>query len=128
MQNTIIQQQAAIIRNQARILDLLHWNLAMYCAFMHNCGLKYLELYIGKDEQLAAQLDKQQVFWNWWKNLFNARNEAFIEEWDGMEDTISVDDLRTIYRDIHNPALLACEIKPPRIVYGHSLIKMEMPV
>lgn len=123
---TIIQQQAAIIRNQARILDLLQWTLAEYSAFMHNCGLQFLENYIGKDVQLAAQLDKQQVFWNWWKNLFNARNEAFIEEWDGLEDEVTVEYLRKIYRLINNAELLACEIKPPRIVYGKAFTNIQM--
>ncbi len=123
---TPTQLQATIIRNQARVIDLLQWNAAMYATFIYNCGLQYLEKYIGNDEEAINLLTPKTEFWNWWKILFNARDEAFIDEWDGFEDNTPVNDLRTIYHDLHNPAMLSCEIKPPSIVFGKNFIKIEM--
>ena len=123
---TTNQLQATITRNQARVIDLLQWNAEMYAAHIYNSGLQYLAKYIGNDEEAINLLTPRTEFWNWWKLLFNARDEAFIDEWDGFEDSTPVNDLRTIYYDLHNPAVLACEIKPPSIVYGKSFVNIEM--
>lgn len=123
---TPAQLQAVINRNQARIIDLLRWNLATYSAFMYECGLKFLEKYIGSDEEAINLLTPRQEFWNWWKLQFNARDEAFISEWDGLEDHTPVADMRQLYKDIHNPAVLACEIHPPKQVYGKEFVNIEM--
>lgn len=118
---TIKQKQAAIIRNQARVIDLLKWRPSVYSAFMHNCGLQYLALYVGPNEQLAGKLERIANFWAWWKNLFNARDEAFIDAWDGLEDSIDVEDMRKLYKDIHNPALLVAELHPPKIARSYNI-------
>jgi hypothetical protein len=123
---TTQQQQAAIVRNEARIIDLLHWTLAKYYAYMYDTGISFLENYTGNDESIISKLTPQETFWNWWKNLFNARNEAFIHEWDGLEDTIPVGDLVKLYGAIHSPAMLASEIHPPKVVYGEKFTSIQM--
>lgn len=120
---TTHQQEAAIIRNQVRVIDLLKWNTDGYAEFIYVCGLQYLEKYIG-DEEAINLLTPRKQFWNWWKLLFNARDEVFIQEWDGLEDSISIHDLRRMYNDIHSPAILACEISPPPIVYGKNFARI----
>lgn len=125
--NTIEQQQAAIKRNQARIIDLLQWDASTYSSNLYNTGQQYLEAYVGKDEVVKDVLSKSIVFWNWFKNLFNIRDEAFVQEWDGWEDQVEVEDLRTFYADVHNASVLAAEIKPPKEVYGNNIVKIEMP-
>lgn len=111
------QEKAGVVRNQARVIDLLHWSLAAYSAHLYNCGLRFLEVYLSNDEDAVAKLAPRREFWNWWKNLFNARDEAFIEAWDGLEDSISTEDLRELYHDIHKPEMLACELAPPTIAF-----------
>lgn len=123
---TLQQKQAAIVRNKARIVDLLKWSADQYHIFLWNTGIRYLNHYIGRDEVSITKINSRKEFWNWWINLFDARNEAFIEEWDGLEDQTTVDDLRKLYQDIHNPAMLACEIKPPQVVYGNHFTKIQM--
>jgi len=125
---TIQQQQAAIIRNQARVIDLLKWNMAAYSAFLYNSGLQYLEKYMRRDEDAIRKLTPRKEFWNWWKTLWNARDEAFIQEWDGLEDEVQAEDMRTLYRDIHNVDVLVCEVAPPSIAYPNdfSIIKKQM--
>ncbi len=126
MSNTIAQQQAAIARNQARVIDLLHWNPALYAMQVYNAGLQYLVAYIGNDEAAIDQLTARKEFWNWWKNQWNVRDDAFINEWDGLEDSIPRRDLESLYKELHNPKVLACEIHPPKIVYGTQFINIQM--
>lgn len=122
---TTTQQQAAIIRNQARVIDLLQWNAGFYALNMYNAGLQYLVHYIGKDETAIDQLTARSEFWNWWKNCWNIRDEVFITEWDGLEDSISTRDLQQLYADLHNPKILACEIHPPKVVFGQHFITLQ---
>lgn len=126
MSNTIAQQQAAIARNQARVIDLLHWNPALYAMQVYNTGLQYLVAYIGNDEAAIDQLTARKEFWNWWKNQWNVRDDAFINEWDGLEDSIPRRDLESLYKELHNSKVLACEIHPPKIVYGTQFINIQM--
>lgn len=120
------QTQAAVKRNQSRIVDLLKWRPEQYSTFMYDCGLEFLVAYLGNDEEAINLLTPKEEFWIWWKNLFNLRDESFIREWDGMEDAISTADLYQLYRDLHNPKVLACEIHPPRYVYGRAFTQIEM--
>lgn len=117
-----------VIRNQARIIDLLKWNMATYSARMYEAGLRYLDAWVGKDQEAADMLLPRKEFWAWWKNLYNERDERFVHEWDGLEDAISVEDLRSLYRDLHNPKVLACIIAPPTVVFpaDFATIKKEM--
>lgn len=120
------QKRAAIDRNKARVIDLLKWSLDDYHEHLWAAGVKYLELYFGNDDKAITKINPRKEFWNWFINLWDARNQAFIEEWDGLEDETSVHDMRVLYSDLHNPAVLACEIKPPAIVYGDSFTKTEL--
>lgn len=114
------------IRNQARICDLLQWQPVVYSNHIYNTGLAYLEEYFSQERSAINELMPRAEFWNWWKNQFNIRNDAFINEWDGLESTITVHDLRKIYSDLHNPYVLACEIRPPKIVYGKNFTHHQL--
>lgn len=120
------QLSAAITRNQARAVDLLKWNAEKYNQNIYDRGLEFLNAYIGDDPEAVSILEKREAFWNWWKMSWNAREEAFIIEWDGLEDSIQLNDLTAIYRDLHNPKVLACEIHPPAEVYGDDFVKIKM--
>lgn len=127
---SIDMEKAATNRNQARVIGLLHWSLSTYSNFLYNSGLQYLEQYTGKDEQAIGKLTPRAEFWNWWKQLWNARDEAFIEQFDGLEDEYNCASLRIIYRDIHNTEVLACDTAIPSIVYpkDFTIIKKQMTV
>ncbi len=109
---------------QQAIMKLLQWDAAVYSSFMYNCGLNYLEKYIGPDEEAISMLTPKQQYWNWWKNLFTIRDAVFFDEYEHEE--ISLDDLRSQYRELHNPAVLACEIHPPSYVYGNDFTHVKM--
>src|SRR5688572_3587801 len=111
---TPTQLQAAIVRNQARVIDLLQWRPEQYARFVYDSGIEYLEKYIGQDKEAISIVESRVQFWNWWKLHFNARNEAFIEEWDGMEDQLRATTLEAYYLDINSAEVLAAEIHPPK--------------
>jgi hypothetical protein len=117
---TQTQKDALLQRNKARIIDLLKWSQDEYSVFIWNCGLRYLGLYLVKDEAAIRDLESRKVFWNWWINLWNARDEAFVEEFDGLEDGYTDARLRAIYYRIHKPETLATELHPPRVVFGEN--------
>jgi hypothetical protein len=120
--------KAAINRNQARVIGLLQWNMAAYSNFMYNSGLQYLDKYTGKDDRAIGKLTPREEFWNWWKILWNARDEAFIDEYDGLEDHFTTDQLRKSYEFIHNTSVLAADTAIPSTVYpkDFSIIKTQM--
>lgn len=109
---------------QKDIMKLLDWDVSVYASFMYNCGLQYLEIYIGPDEEAINMLTPKQQYWNWWKNLFLIRDEAFLDQWQDTEIDLVI--LRRHYRTAHSPAILACEIHPPSHVYGNNFTKVKM--
>ncbi|MGQ0738257.1 MAG: hypothetical protein ACT4OJ_04285 [Bacteroidota bacterium] len=126
MSTTLGQYKAAIVRNRARIIDLLRWDNDTLTNFIYNTGLIYLDCYIGKDPDNINHISSRKEFWSWWENLFNNRDEAFIWEWDGFENQATTEDLRKIYKDFNNPAVLACELKMPPIVYGENYTHLQL--
>lgn len=121
------QIMAVRTRNAARITDLLKWEDGAYNTFLWNCGLRYLTHYIGaKDPDGIAMLKGRTEFWNWWKMIYHAIDEQFVNEWDGLEDTVPFEDLREMYRDLHDPKMLACEICPPKEVYGSDFVTVKL--
>lgn len=120
------QKQALLQRNKARICDLLKWSVEEYNVFVWNSGLRYLSLYIGKDQSAIINLETRKVFWNWWINLWNFRDESFVDEFDGLEDSLSTDRLLKTYHQVHSPELLVAEIHPPRIVFGDSFTIIQL--
>lgn len=128
-ESTIHQQQAAITKyNQARICDLLQWHINKYLLNIFEAGHAYLDAYFNNDKEAAKALARQKQFWNWWKGLWNARDEAFIEKMDGRENRATLRNRVEYYNAIHNPAVIASESFPPRQAYpaGFTHIKMEM--
>lgn len=123
---TQTQKEAALQRNKARIVDLLKWSLDDYHVFLWNSGLRYLFIYLGKDNDAIKELEARKAFWNWWINLWNARDEAFVEEFDGLEDEIPAARMVTTYHTIHKPEMLATEIHPPRVVFGENFINHQL--
>lgn len=123
---TIQQVQAEIVRNQARIIDLLKWDVDTYSAFMYNSGLEFLTEYCHVDPTAIDELAPRREFWNWWKNQWNERDTIYIMTMDGLEDSTSLEEFRKVYRMQHDPKILVCEIHPPRIIFGNKFTNVTM--
>jgi hypothetical protein len=125
---TIIQQKAAIVKNQARITDLLGWTFMEYSSLIYNSGLAYLKLFCQHDEEAIGKLVAHADFWNWWKHQWNIRDHVFVFEMDGLEDRITVDQFRRVYIAHNLPSILVSEIAPAPMCYppDFPIIKIQM--
>lgn len=126
----IRQEQSTMIRNQARVADLLEWTQQEYGDFKYNTGLEYLREYFSGDQKAIDRLSVHKDFWNWWKNEWNQRDDSFIDTMDGQQDKFRAAWLRAIYQDYHNHLVLAAELSIPPAAYppDFTIIKTEMAI
>jgi hypothetical protein len=125
---TITQQKAAVVKNQARITDLLGWTFLEYSNIIYNAGLSYLQQYFNGHNEAISKLVVHADFWNWWKHQWNIRDHVFVFEMDGLEDRITVDQFRRVYLAHNLPSILISEIAPAPMCYppDFPIIKMQM--
>lgn len=129
MKKTREEIDQSFVDNQQYILALLGWREEVYNNHMYKTGLRFLYEYMSNDEDAVNQLAPRKEFWNWWKNLYNIRNESFIEVWNSPKCIeTSCFELQRFYLDLHNPSVLACEIHPPRICYPVSFTHISKEV
>jgi hypothetical protein len=126
---TITQQKAAVVKNQARITDLLGWTFLEYSNIIYDAGLAYLQQYFKGNNEAISKLVVHADFWAWWKHQWNIRDHVFVFEMDGLEDRITVDQFRRVYLAHNLPSILISEIAPAPMCYppDFPIIKIEMP-
>lgn len=126
METTIQQQQGRIRFNQGRLIDLLEWSTGQYAIYVYERGLQFLKMYLQNDESAIKRLETRIEFWNWWKSLWNARDEVYLNDVDGMQDKLSVIFRNKLYSELHNPRMLVSEICIPELVYGKDFTKIVL--
>jgi hypothetical protein len=120
----IINRKKQIAEQQAAIRAVLDWSELEYGTFQYECGLAYLRHYITHDKWGQDMLQRSQMFWNWWKNQWATRDQAFIaEHGEGLKKE-RTETAQTFYRYLHDPATLASEIYPGRLVMDESYSSM----
>lgn len=71
----IKEQQKLFNKNKATIMALLGWSELDYGNFQYNTGIRYLEENFELDEASIDFLVRQRIFWQWWINEWNLRDE-----------------------------------------------------
>lgn len=71
-------QQLLTEANKQQVCKLLGWSLAQYYAYQEAQGLNYLKDVICCDDWSVDNVAKSPLFWRWWVNHWNARDEEFI--------------------------------------------------
>lgn len=99
MNNTIDKQLQRDV--QAR----LGWSIQNYAQFIYDCGITYLAKYIPDCPQVATEISKSLVFWNWWKAHWEKRELQFIEQIYGLEE--NHEEMLELYKELHDPRSLA---------------------
>jgi hypothetical protein len=113
---------------QKKVRTALRWSEEQYADFMYNCGLAYLQFYIGNEPQeVLSHIRKSKTFWNWWKLHWQKRDEEFFQKW--KEEVIDGNcnaglEWLEIYFEYHDPKTLAAEIYPSGVVLGESYATM----
>jgi hypothetical protein len=130
MENTtlIAQQRSAIAFSAARICDLLQWSMADYNFFIYQTGVTYLSAYFNQDINNIGSIETRKEFWNWWRNEWHKRNEAYRHDMDGKEDEVPLSKRIDLYKACHKVELLICEIAPPRISYPSNFSTINHPL
>jgi hypothetical protein len=100
-----------------RICQVLNCTEEQYARHQYECGLNYLALYLHGLEPVSRELEGNRIFWNWWKIHWAMRDRQFLaakhqgNHW-------------ALYLNMHDPAMLAAEMRPNAVVLGRSYCKM----
>ena len=84
--------------NQHQVKKLLHWDDLQYGQFQMETGTEYLEKMLGSDDFAIGYLSKNSMFWRWWVNHWDKRDEQFINQASGL----NLDERLELYAGLHN--------------------------
>lgn len=90
---------------QREVRALLAWDAQAWAQYVFDCGIAYLQKLMPSYPQVASQISRQQIFWNWWKAHWEKRDMEFLEKIDESQEAI-IDPVAE-YRELHDPRTLA---------------------
>jgi hypothetical protein len=97
------QQQQLAIANRAQVLKTLGWNELQYGTFQMEQGEAYLRELLNQDDWWIDALIAEKLFWQWWINAWNNR-----DEWIYLPNINTFDDVEASYRAIHSTQSINC--------------------
>lgn len=100
-----------------QVMEILNWSSEQYSWFQYEQGLEYLKHYLSGDEAGQKLLEKEKLFWNWWKNLWHHRDIEFVQDVLKDEHPVSSLQLYILYND---GCELSDEIQPSKIIIGNA--------
>lgn len=107
---------------QQCVMHVLKRTEQEYAENIYNCGINYLQYYIGEESPaILSEIQKSKTFWNWWRQHWQQRDENFIAI---VNSSVGVYDWREVYKEIHDARTLAAEIYPSGVVLGESYDSM----
>jgi hypothetical protein len=114
------KQASKVLRSD--VLGILNWSEQQYAEFKFQQGITYLHRYVPSHEKMFGLLMQSRMFWNWWKNCWDLRDEVFMESFNSaIPQMISQRRLEYIYKGLHDARRLVLEIKPAKSVLIASL-------
>lgn len=108
------------INIKERVQRLLRWDDAKYAEFQERMGYRYLAEELEADHAAIKALTQNRLFWAWWINHWNRRDESFLHLHEGTATGCTV--LEQIYRLKHNPNAIV--FSPQRTILRHSFPEM----
>lgn len=107
------------------VMKLLNWNDEEFQAFVFETGMTYLEQYFLDDVDAVNKLKVKKEFWNWFKNHWIYRDQAFFESFF-LDDDFPVYFKREMYQALHKPEILICEIYPSSVILGNDFSTLKL--
>ena len=98
------------------ICRFLNWDKLMYGEFQYRHGCEYLQLYIPTDPGGIDEMLQSKLYWSWWKNQWQQRDQVYLVNLARFFSVLPVDDLRAIYNLNHDVRILARELTPNKFV------------
>lgn len=105
------------------VLTLLGWSEEQYAQFKYENGLKYLSMYMNGLHDMIRAAESDKMFWNWWRNCWDLRDQVFIEHC--ADYGITRARLEYIYTGAHDAAKLLFDIRPPKCVLEEAYLKVR---
>ena len=111
---------------QATVMELLNWSAEEYSDFFLDRGIAYLNALLDDDKDAIRWLQERGSFWTWFRNHWTYRDQAFIEAFMDDDEDFDPAFKASVYSDLHKAAVLACEIYPPRSVFGREFPTIQI--
>ena len=118
---TLTHTEKVKIENQSlkqRVQNVIGWDDLRFGNFQAAMGYRYLEEELEADVYVIDALIREKLFWSWWINHWNRRDEMFLQQFEGTLKN----DLDLAYRLRHNPS--AVVFKPQSTILRHSYARM----
>lgn len=130
--NTYIDERRELIHQLQRVVCfLLRLSAEQYSQLQYQAGIDYLRTK-GYDASMCAVIESSRIFWNWWRNEWATRDQAFVNSVE-KGDTLAM--LKEQYLYNNSPRTLAASVHPNATVLNESysvmigqLIKKEVAV
>ncbi len=106
--------------NRQKVLSLLPWTELEWANFQYQMGEAYLER--SFQDLSAAEFEgirASSIFWRWWTNQWNFRDECFID----YAHALSYHDRVIRYRQLHSPRVM--KNQPHKIILESIYIETE---
>lgn len=110
-------QSASLMKH---VLKMLGWTMQQYADFKYERGIAYIRWYVPAQDQVAKELMHSRLFWNWWKNCWDLRDEVFVANC-GYDRNLSDAQAIVLYKHLHDARALATEIRPSVAVIKDAL-------
>jgi hypothetical protein len=112
------KMRAVAQSNKEVILALLGWDELQYCEFQEQQGREYLRVVICPDGYGTVELGNSRIFWRWWINQWNRRDDDFLNSGTYLTEREWYGNLVT-YFFINTPEFLQGQY-PHRVVFEAS--------
>ncbi len=114
--------------HKARVLALLRMSEMDYNWIQLEEGKRYLDAYLNHDEYSVSVMETSRIFWAWWRNHWNLRDEQFVRD----HSRTDVKQLLKLYRQYNSGSMLAQNITLNSVVLvesyhlmTHRIVKTE---
>lgn len=101
-------------QNRMRVLELAGLTGDQLNSMIFDYGIRYLEYECQGDDEGVRMMSQNGLYWRWWQNLWNQRDERLIAEYSHF-------DLK-FYRHWHN--VTAITQHPHRFIYEQAYNSM----
>jgi hypothetical protein len=109
---TIVQQyKQAATSIKERVCKVLEITEEDYANKQYIQGLSYLQWYLPNHKHCRKILEADAAYWGWWKLMWNARDEVFLENLEHFDMEMEIK--QRLWRELHAAYNVIGDTKPP---------------
>lgn len=109
----VVNRKQEFEKFKQQVCKLLAIDEHQYAELQYKAGCQYLQSYIPHDPSGIDQLLAQSIYWTWWRNHWAMRDEQFCV---GHVESLSLKLRTDLYKALHDPHVLAAEMRPNGII------------